>query len=335
MGWRGTLRSIAATSRRIEREQQRRHRELLKNHKQTEKLESQERAALEVAMYENHIALLTSVHKDCGETWNWQQVKNSLPPPKPEYSNQLELAERQREAQHQPGFIDRLLGRTEPKRAASERAIEEAIAADKSRHSAAIAEFQTKLTDWESLQRIAKGVLSGEVSAFKEALEELNPLHEIRELGRSVQLNFNERYVEATIALHGIDHMPTEAKSLLKSGKVSIKKMTPSAVNELYETHCCSCLLRGARELFAALPFGTVYAHGLTELLNPRTGLKDLSVILSVCIPRATIDKLNLEAIEPVEAMRNFICRVDFARARGFAIVHRLDPKTMTEQVES
>jgi hypothetical protein len=214
----------------------------------------------------------------------------------------LELAQRRREAEHLPGFIDRMLGRTEAKRAASERAIEEAIVADKSRHSAAIAEYQTKLADWESLQRIAKGVVSSEVTAFKEALEELNPLHEIRELGRSVQLNFNERYVEATIALHGIDHMPTEAKSLLKSGKVSIKKMTPSAVNELYDTHCCSCLLRVARELFAVLPFEYVYTHGLAELLNPSTGLKDLSVILSVCIPRATFEKLNLEAIEPVEA---------------------------------
>jgi hypothetical protein len=335
MSWRGTLRSVAAASRRIEREQQRRNRELLKHQQQFEKLQSHERAALEVAMDENHIGLLTSVHKDCGETWDWQQVKNGPPPPKPEYSNQLELAQRQREAQHQPGFIDRLLGRTEAKRAASEKAIEGAIANDESHHLAAISEYQTKLADWEALQKIASGVLSGDVTAFKEALEELNPLHEIRELGRSVQLTFNERYIEAAITLHGIDHIPTEAKSLLKTGKVSIKKMTPSAVNELYERHCCSCLLRAARELFAALPFKYVYVHGITELLNPRTGLKDLSVNLSVCIPRATFEKLNLEAIEPVEAMRNFVCQVDFARTRGFAVVDKIDPETMSDEVEN
>jgi hypothetical protein len=108
-------------------------------------------------------------------------------------------------------------------------------------------------------------------------LEELNPFQEVREIGESVQLTFNDRSVEAAITLHGIDHIPTETKSLLKTGKVSIKKMTPSVVNELYEKHCCSCVLRAARELFAALPFKYVYVHGLTELLNPRTGLKDMS----------------------------------------------------------
>src|SRR5580704_18697447 len=119
MGWRGTIRSLAAASRRIEREQQRRHRDLLKRHQQLEKLQSHQRSALEVEIYENQIDLLTSVHKDCGETWNWQRVKDTPPPSMPEYSNQLELAQRRREAEHPPGFIDRMLGRTEAKRAAS------------------------------------------------------------------------------------------------------------------------------------------------------------------------------------------------------------------------
>ena len=129
-------------------------------------------------MYENHIDLLTSVHKDCGETWDWQRVENSSPPAQPEYSNQLEVIQRQREAQHPPGFIARLFGQLESKRAASQKAIEEAIVIDQVRHAAALAEYQTKLADWEALQRIAQGVLSGDVASFKAALEELNPLQE-------------------------------------------------------------------------------------------------------------------------------------------------------------
>src|SRR5712691_2745001 len=201
MGWRGTFRSFAAASRRIEREQQRRHRELLKHQQQAEKLESHQRAAMEVAMYENHIDLLTSVHKDRGEIWDWQRVKDSPPPAQPEYSNHSEVIQRHRETKHQPGFIARLFGRVEAKRAASQKAIERAIAADQSRHTAAVAEYQTKLADWEALQRISQGVLSGDVAAFKAALEELNPFQEIHEIGRSVQLNFNDRYIEATITL--------------------------------------------------------------------------------------------------------------------------------------
>jgi hypothetical protein len=334
MGWRGTLRSVAAASRRIEREQQHRRRELLKQHQQLEKLLAHQQAALEVATYENHIDLLTSVHKDCGEGWDWQQIKNSPPPTKPEYSSELELTRRKREAQHQPGLVDRLRRRTESKRAASQKAIEEASAADQNRHAVAMAEYQAKRADWEALVHISQGVLSGELSAFKEALQEISPFQEIHELGRSVQLNFNPRYAEATITLHSIDHIPTESKSLLRTGKVSLKRMSASAVNELYQQHCCSCLLRAARELFVVLPFEYVYANGLTELLNPRTGHKELGVILSVCIPPATFEKLNLEAIEPGEAMRNFIHRMDFTKARRFAVVDKVDPKAVSDQAE-
>jgi hypothetical protein len=333
MGWRGTVRTIAAASRRIERDQQRRHRELLKHQQQLAKLQANQRAALEVEIHENHLDLLTSVHKECSEVWDWQQIENSPQPTIPECSNRLELAQRQRNAQHPPGFIDRLLGRPETKRAAAEKAIEEAIAADKRDYSSAIAEYETMLADWKALQTIARGVLSDDVTAFREALEEIKPFNDIRELGRSVHLNFNDQYVEATITLHGLEHIPTETKSLLKTGKVSIKKMSPSAVNDLYEKHCCSCLLRAARELFAVLPFKCVYAHGLTELLNPQTGHKELKTVVSVCIPRATFETLNLESIDPADAMHNFIFRIDFAKTRGFAAVEKIDPKTIKSHV--
>ena len=114
---------------------------------------------------------------------------------------------------------------------------------------------------------------------------------------------------------------------------MSIKKLSLSAVNELYQQHCCSCVLRAARELFAALPFRYVYVHGLTELLNPRTGYKEVVVILSVFIPRATFEKLNLDAVEPVEAMRNFVHRMDFAKARGFAAVERGRKRLLLDQI--
>jgi hypothetical protein len=77
------------------------------------------------------------------------------------------------------------------------------------------------------------------------------------------------------------------------------------------------------------LPFKCVYAHGFTELLNPQTGHKEMKTIVSVCIPRATFERLNLESIDPAEAMRNFIFKINFAKTRGFAAVEKIDPKTI------
>lgn len=74
MGWKGTIRSIQAAQRRAERESRRRQRELEKQRQQLEKMQELERAAYEVEVYENHIDLLLSVHKECGTIWNWEEL---------------------------------------------------------------------------------------------------------------------------------------------------------------------------------------------------------------------------------------------------------------------
>ena len=68
MGWKGTVRSIGAAARRHEREAQRRQRELEKQKKLYAKMEAMEQAAHEVAVYENHIEMIQSIHKEWGGT---------------------------------------------------------------------------------------------------------------------------------------------------------------------------------------------------------------------------------------------------------------------------
>jgi hypothetical protein len=209
---------------------------------------------------------------------------------------------------------------------ASERAIDQAKAADQARYGAALKEYEAKLEEWTTLQRIASGVLNGEVAAFKEALEELNPFGEIKELGRSVQMSFNQRYVEATVRLYGPDHVPRATKSLLKSGTISTKPASEAFLHQTYEKHVCSCVLRVARELFAALPFQKVFVHGITELLNPQTGNKEPCVIISVLVPKATYATLNLDNVDPVDCMQNFVHQMAFSKSKGFSPVSQLNP---------
>jgi hypothetical protein len=187
MGWRGTFRSLAAAARRAERLQHRKHRELLSRQQNVAKLAAAQRAQLEVAFHENMIDLITSVHRDCGEVWDWNSVKSVPAPLPPARSTQLETIQRQREQQHQPDFLDKIFGRADSKTAASERAMAQAKAADQNRYDTALKDYEGKLEEWKTLQRIAAGVVANEMSAFKEAFEELNPFGEIKELGRKVQ----------------------------------------------------------------------------------------------------------------------------------------------------
>jgi hypothetical protein len=327
MGWRGTFRAFAAASRRHEREQQRKQRELQKRQQGLANLGAAHRAAHEVEVYENYLDLITSIHRDCGEVLDWGGVKNAGPPLKPEYRSQLETTQRTREAQNRPGLWDKITGRVDEKLSASELSIQHARAADQIRYDAAMKEYESKLEEWNVLQRIASGVLNGDVPAFKEALDELKPFGEIKELGRNVQMSFNQRYVEATVRLYGPEHVPREIKSLLKSGAVSTKPASETFLHQTYQKHVCSCVLRVVRELFAVLPFQKVFVHGATELLNPQTGNKEPRVIISVLVPRATYATLNLDGVDPVDCMRNFVHQMAFSKLKGFSPVSQLNPR--------
>ena len=75
MSVKGTMRSIIAAQRRAERELLKRQRELEKQRKQLEKMEEIERATYEVEVFDNHIDIITSIHKDCSDPWDWKKIK--------------------------------------------------------------------------------------------------------------------------------------------------------------------------------------------------------------------------------------------------------------------
>ena len=103
MGWRGTLRSMQAAVRAAERDARRRQRELERRQKELEKMQELERARYEVAVYENYIDVLLSVHKDCGQTWDWKAMRDVKPPVQPLRSRTHESAARADLESYKPG----------------------------------------------------------------------------------------------------------------------------------------------------------------------------------------------------------------------------------------
>lgn len=115
MGWKGTVRSIGAAVRAAERDAKRRQRDLEKRQKQYAKMQELEQAAYEVEAYENHIEIIQSLHKECSDPINWQNIASSQEPKRPENSKKHEKAARTKAENYKPGFIDRLLKREEKK----------------------------------------------------------------------------------------------------------------------------------------------------------------------------------------------------------------------------
>jgi hypothetical protein len=105
--------------------------------------------------------------------------------------------------------------------------------------------------------------------------------------------------------------------------------MTKSNFYELYQDYVCGAVLRVARELFALLPIEMVLVTATGTLLNTQTGHMEEQPILSVAMPRKTLEKLNLDMIDPSDSMSNFIHRMKFMKTKGFAKVERISPEEL------
>jgi hypothetical protein len=327
MGIKGFIRSVQAAQHRAEREAIRRHRELERRQREYSKMQEQAQAAYEVECYENKIDLLLSVHKDCGNFWNWEKIKNSKPPAKPPKNNQKETIARLKFDEFTPGILMRLFKRVEAKRNQLKKAIETAKETDEKDYRNSLAQYEQKYNDWKESQNLAEKIIAGETQAYNQAIKEINPFSEISQLGSSVSFTIiNSSIIEANLKPNSAKVIPLEVKSLLKSGKLSLKKMPTAQFHELYQDYVCGCILRVSRELFALLPIKMVIIHALGNILNSQTGHMEEKPILSAAIPRETLEMLNFEKLDPSDSMSNFVNTMNFNKKKGFDAVEKLNP---------
>jgi hypothetical protein len=327
MGYKGIIRSYLSLQREREREAKQYQRELEQRRKEFAKMEELEKAQFEVSEYENYIDVIKSIHKDCGELLNWQEIKSSEPPEEPQPQQSNETRAREAFDNYVPSFFDKLFHRTEKKKAVLFNEMEKAKEADRSEYSKSHDEYLKNYQEWEVLTAIAKRMCDGDTEAYIEAIKKLNPFEEIEHIGSSVKYSIiNEALLRCDLNVQDEKVIPTEEKFLLKNGKLSVKKIPTSKFYELYQDYVCGCILRIARELLALLPIemALINAHG--RLVNAKTGHVEDTPILSVAIPRRTLIDLNFDAIDPSDAMKNFVHRMTFKKGQGFNPVEILNP---------
>jgi hypothetical protein len=326
MGWKGTVRSLQASARRSERNAHRRQRELEKRQKEYAKMEALEQAAYEVEVYENHIDVLLSMHKDCAEPVKWNRLLSNPEPLQPIKSCALEQRAEQAVTTYRPNFLARLFKLEARQRAALVSKVGAAQTEDERQYKTQLDEWNTAHTEWAEQRDIAIRILDGDRQAKLDAIEAFESFAEISHLGSAIQMIVHEGGVlEAKVAIQGTDVIPSEVKSLLKSGKLSTKTMPIGRFNELHQDYVCSCALRVGRELLAILPDDLVIVTAMDNVLNNSTGhMQDLP-ILSVAFSRPTVDGLNLETIDPSDAMKNFVHNMSFKKGAGFSAVTSLD----------
>lgn len=325
MGWRGTMRSIQAAARAAERDARTRQRELERRQREVDGMQELERACHEVQVYENRIDVLRSVHKQCGEDWNWKSVKSARPPSEPARDETHRQAAQSALDDYKPSIGDKLLRRTDSTLQQLALAVEDARQRDEQEYGDACAEYHQQHSEWESWQALADLILSGDPQGLVAATNKISPFEEIRDHGSHVQVHCDDcRVIEATFHACGEQIIPSQTKMLLNSGRLSVKAMPKTYFYALYQDFVCGCALRVARELVALLPVEMVIVTGVGDVLNTSSGHMEQRPILSIVVPRATLSTLNFEMLDPSDSMDNFVHRMSFRTTRGFAPVERL-----------
>ncbi|MGJ4748142.1 hypothetical protein ACQV5M_17415 [Leptospira sp. SA-E8] len=325
MGWKGTVRSLVAYSRAVERENVRRQKAYAKHQKELAKLQELEAARIEVEEYENYIELIQTAHKGVPDIYDWQNVALTPKPAEPKKDTKVSEALRNKLNNFHPNFFQRLFKLEEKAKAKLSRKLSEANALETSTYENNLAEWEAKVQEWQEMTEVAKGILRNDTVSYKKAVYELNPFEELNTIGSSITVEFiSGSELSVKVQVHGDQVVPKTQKSLLKTGKLSIKDLPVGRRNEIYQDHICSAVLRIGRELFALLPVTTVYVNAESELLDSSTGRLTMQNILSVMLVRETMQKLNYESIDPSDALKNFKNNMNFKKSQGMSPVPTL-----------
>ena len=182
-----------------------------------------------------------------------------------------------------PGFLDKLLGRSEPKRQALAQAVQTAFAQDEQEYQKAYQDYVQRHNDWNERCQLAGSILQGDTQAYADALLDFNPFADISELGR--------RNPSSS------PHCPSgrDTRSLRSLTSSSRTRSNSSRLQASFRLRPCqrgnSTRFTGisfaalpcgrARELFAFLPAQVVMVNIQAKLLNTHgPGTQCLETIL-------------------------------------------------------
>jgi len=324
MSFKGVIRGVGRTVRHIERDQQRRARAAAQQYKSLQKQQTILDAARAVREYGEYIRVLKTVHCDCSDSIDWLTIRQETPPAIPVATDEGEQAAKDKLGAYQPSFLDRLFKLGPKKIARLEEEVLTARYQDEQDFKRRQTEHKSQCGEWQEWQELSRLVLSKESDVYRQVIDAYSPFEYISQFGNQLEFTFTRDHIEVDVHVNSTDVIPDFMVSQLASGKLSRKALPISRSNEIYQDYVCSCLLRIAREVQAHLPVSQVVVHAVAESLNTATGLLENQVILSVAMPRATLERMNFTAIDPSDSMSNFNHTMKFTRTAGFKPVDRV-----------
>lgn len=266
--------------------------------------------------YENYIEVIRNVHRDCDIAMNWNVIANRPLPFKEGEKGPKELKAQQDYDNYRPSLAEQIMkNREQERRAELQAAVEEARKQD-----------AEDLAEQTESKEFAKRMIAGDLDAYCEAIENADPFAELAELGSGFEFGTDDpTHMEIEFTIKAKDVIPETQLSLTKTGKLSEKAMSKSAYYDIMQDYVCSCSIRLARELFAAVPVDTVTVHAVDVVLDTATGHDAEATILSVKFDRNSFLDINFDRIDASDLVCSFPHNMKFAKTTGFKPVERIE----------
>jgi hypothetical protein len=287
----------------------------LQEQRRQQKLEEAEQNRLAVEEHENYLEVITGVHKECDEFVNWQKINSIQAPYSPPATGPKRLKAMREYENFTPGFLEKIFKAMGDKRRKKlEAAIVEAEEQDRKEYE-----------EWQNLNILSGKVLEGELDAYLQVIEEMNPLEDLLEFGSDFEFGADRSTaVEVEFRVKADTVVPKQALSLTPTGRLSIKDMTKTRYYDLVQDYVCSCALRIARDITSLLPVEKVVVHAVDSFLNTSTGCNEDITILSAVFDRDTLKGLDFHLLDPSDALENFRHNMKFQKTSGFKAVERI-----------
>jgi hypothetical protein len=285
-----------------------------------------EDSAAAVADWETYVDELVSLHTDLADAINWRALASQSKPMEPGPVTRRQQKAETAIAKFKSGIFDIFRGGTARRRSRLEAEFADARVRDNSEFEKANNAYRAELAEWEGDTELARRLIDGDAAAIKEVIEEALASPGKSLAGSSVSFSIGKGFIHAKPKVHTDEIVPSFRRKQLASGKLSESKMPAGQFNKLYQDYVASVALKTAGDLFHILPLDEVYVTCLAQMLNPKTGHKEQTPILSVQFVKPTFSTLNLAHIDPSDSMANFNHAMSFSRVKGFAPIEPLKP---------
>ncbi len=282
----------------------------------------------EVTAYERHVGALVTYHHVGAAAIDWQAILDAPPPPAPPLKHDMESAAVAKLNGFHPNLVDRLLSRSEAKRAALQQSVVNARNWDVKINEDTQQVHAAAYTHWQTSRRFAQGMVERNPAYYVPALGGQKVMTCFESLGTCVVVDVVEPSLISFQVSTKIEILvPQIELKITNAGNLSKKDLSKGRYWALLQDHLCSCAIRLACDGFSLLPVDRVIVNLGEQRINTTTGHSELMTLLAVHFTRRALSTINVYQIDPSDSMANFNCRMNFNKTKGFSPVEPIEPE--------